>query len=144
MRRSTLHCALLSAVFISAIFTLSRFLNHDSARAAILKTPTQTQGSLQVIDEKGKAVGDCPLKHTAVKAQVSGFISRVTVTQEFENPLPEKIEAIYTFSFTACSRRRRSDDANRRAHDQRKNNATGRGGNCIHRLPKSWDKSRPY
>lgn len=92
MRRSTLHCALLSAVFISAIFTLSRFLNHDSARAAILKPSTQTQGSLQVVADKGKPVGNCPLKHTAVKAQVSGFISRVTVTQEFENPLTESID----------------------------------------------------
>lgn len=97
MRRSTLHCALLSAVFISAIFTLSRLLNHDSARAAIVKTSTQTQGALQVVDKKGKPVGDCPLKHTTVKADVSGFISRVTVTQDFENPLPKKIEAVYTF-----------------------------------------------
>src|SRR5207244_7686654 len=39
----------------------------------------------------------CPLKHTDVKAEISGFLSRVIVTQEFENPFSEKIEAVYTF-----------------------------------------------
>ena len=32
-----------------------------------------------------------------MKAEISGFISRVVVTQEFENPFQEKIEAVYTF-----------------------------------------------
>ena len=44
-----------------------------------------------------KPAGECPLKHTEVKAQVSGFLSRVTVTQDFENNFAEKIEAVYTF-----------------------------------------------
>ena len=39
----------------------------------------------------------CPLKHTSAKAEISGFLSRVVVTQEFENPFDEKIEAVYTF-----------------------------------------------
>src|SRR5277367_4436007 len=39
----------------------------------------------------------CPLKHTDVKAEISGFLARVTVTQEFENPYSQKIEAVYTF-----------------------------------------------
>src|SRR3712207_5235187 len=54
-------------------------------------------GSLQALDAKGQARGLCPLKHTDVKAEVSGFLSRVRVTQEFENPFKEKIEAVYTF-----------------------------------------------
>jgi Ca-activated chloride channel homolog len=45
----------------------------------------------------------CPLKHTDVKADISGFISRVTVTQEFENPYQQKIEAVYTFPLPANS-----------------------------------------
>jgi Ca-activated chloride channel homolog len=58
----------------------------------------QTQGgALQAFDKDGKPNGECPLKHTEVKAQVSGFLSRVTVTQDFENNFPEKIEAVYTF-----------------------------------------------
>ena len=39
----------------------------------------------------------CPLKHTDVKAEISGFLSRVDVTQEFENNFTEKIEAVYVF-----------------------------------------------
>jgi len=57
----------------------------------------ETQGALQIVDSTGKVQGSCPLKHTAVKAEISGFLSRVTVTQEFTNPLKEKIEAVYTF-----------------------------------------------
>jgi Ca-activated chloride channel homolog len=56
-----------------------------------------TQGALQIVDPTGKTKAVCPLKHTDVKAQISGFLSRVTVTQEFENPFKDKIEAVYTF-----------------------------------------------
>jgi Ca-activated chloride channel family protein len=56
-----------------------------------------TQGSLQVIDKAGNFKSLCPLKHTDVKATISGSLSRVTVTQEFTNPFKETIEAIYVF-----------------------------------------------
>jgi Ca-activated chloride channel family protein len=56
-----------------------------------------TQGALQVVGPNGKPKALCPLKHTDVKAQISGFLSRVVVTQEFENSFTEKIEAVYTF-----------------------------------------------
>jgi len=56
-----------------------------------------TSGALTVIDGNGKQKAVCPLKHTDVKAEISGFISRVVVTQQFENPFKEKIEAVYTF-----------------------------------------------
>jgi len=56
-----------------------------------------TSGALTVVDSSGKAQSMCPLKHTDVKAEISGFISRVVVTQHFENPFKEKIEAVYTF-----------------------------------------------
>jgi Ca-activated chloride channel homolog len=56
-----------------------------------------TSGALTVVDSTGKATSACPLKHTDVKAEISGFISRVVVTQQFENPFKEKIEAVYTF-----------------------------------------------
>ncbi|HTS27630.1 MAG TPA: VIT and VWA domain-containing protein [Bryobacteraceae bacterium] len=54
-------------------------------------TPDGNPGSL--VTPKGI----CPLKHTDVKARISGPLARVTVTQEFENPFAEKIEAVYTF-----------------------------------------------
>jgi len=38
-----------------------------------------------------------PLKHTAVDAVINGYISTVNVTQQFENPFSEKIEAVYLF-----------------------------------------------
>jgi Ca-activated chloride channel family protein len=56
-----------------------------------------TPGSLITLDDEGKPAGLCPLKHTDVKASISGFLARVTVTQEFENPYADKIEAVYTF-----------------------------------------------
>jgi Ca-activated chloride channel family protein len=58
---------------------------------------TLTQGALMSVNPRGEPLGPCPLKHTDVKAEISGFLSRVNVTQEFENPYPEKIEAVYTF-----------------------------------------------
>jgi len=62
---------------------------------------TETQGSLQVLDESGKPKALCPLKHTDVRVEISGFLSRVNVTQEFENPFKEKIEAVYVFPLPA-------------------------------------------
>jgi Ca-activated chloride channel family protein len=56
-----------------------------------------TPGSLNAFGANGAARGLCPLRHTDVRASVSGFLARVTVTQEFENPFTEKIEAVYTF-----------------------------------------------
>jgi Ca-activated chloride channel family protein len=58
---------------------------------------TQTQGELEAVDKKGKSLGVCPLKHTSVKADISGFLSRVRVTQEFENKFDRPIEAVYVF-----------------------------------------------
>ncbi|MFO8013550.1 MAG: VIT domain-containing protein [Phycisphaerae bacterium] len=55
-----------------------------------------TEGSLRVQKEDGSVVA-CPLKHTDVEAEISGFIARVTVTQVFHNPLDETIEAVYVF-----------------------------------------------
>jgi Ca-activated chloride channel homolog len=69
---------------------------------SILATTTvaqtgETSGSLAALDRAGRAKGACPLKHTDVKAEISGFISRVVVTQQFQNPFKEKIEAVYVF-----------------------------------------------
>jgi Ca-activated chloride channel family protein len=54
-------------------------------------------GTLMAVDRAGKAFAVCPLQRTEVRAEITGFLSRVTVTQNFENPLKEKIEAVYTF-----------------------------------------------
>lgn len=57
----------------------------------------QGAGSLVILGPDGKPSGECPLKHTAVQARVSGFVASVTVTQNFHNPGKDKIEAVYTF-----------------------------------------------
>jgi Ca-activated chloride channel family protein len=59
-------------------------------------TKDVTQGALRAVKPGGEVV-ECPLKHTDVVADVSGFIARVRVTQVFFNPLDEKIEAVYVF-----------------------------------------------
>jgi Ca-activated chloride channel family protein len=64
------------------------------------RAPSASQagaGALTAIDSTGKPAGACPLKHTAVRAEISGFLARATVTQEFHNPFPHKVEAVYTF-----------------------------------------------
>src|SRR5688572_18109087 len=69
----------------------------QSSRITVTAQESETQGALQVLDSAGKPKGKCPLRQTNVKAEISGFLSRVVVTQEFENPFKEKIEAVYTF-----------------------------------------------
>jgi len=54
-----------------------------------------TEGRLDAIGSGTKPLGSCPPKHTAVTVDVSGFIARVTVRQQFHNPFEEKIETIY-------------------------------------------------
>ncbi|REJ75611.1 MAG: VWA domain-containing protein [Acidobacteria bacterium] len=68
------------------------------AVAAISAAAQQvTQGSLEVIDSEGKVSSKVPLKHTDVNAEISGFLSRVTVKQHFENNFARQIEAKYVF-----------------------------------------------
>jgi Ca-activated chloride channel family protein len=59
--------------------------------------PGQSDGALRTVANDGQPGAFCPLKHTDVKAEISGFLARVTVTQEFVNPTSDRIEAIYTF-----------------------------------------------
>jgi Ca-activated chloride channel family protein len=55
------------------------------------------QGCLISLDSEGRPTQLFPLKHTDVKIEISGFLARARVTQQFENPFPDKIEAVYTF-----------------------------------------------
>jgi len=62
-----------------------------------------TQGSLFAVDKNGTELGSCPLNNTKVTADISGFIARVRVTQEFENTFTEPIEAVYRFPLSQNS-----------------------------------------
>lgn len=50
--------------------------------------------ALQIL-RNGQPAGLCPLRHTDAKAGISGFIARVLVTQDFQNPSSDKIEVVY-------------------------------------------------
>jgi Ca-activated chloride channel family protein len=63
---------------------------------------SSTEGSLLAVDAQGNP-GQCPLKHTDVKTEISGFLARTVVTQQFENPFADKIEAVYTFPLPAAA-----------------------------------------
>lgn len=87
---------LLNALSLTAIFGLIFSLLPGAAAKQDTQQSTPNTGSLQAF-ANGQSAGQCPLKHTSVKAEVSGFLSRVTVTQDFENPFTDKIEAFYSF-----------------------------------------------
>src|SRR5499426_2620140 len=91
----SLICAAASFLTVATAFVaLSPATNSGVVEAAPGKV---TQGALQVMGSDGQPRAECPLKHTDVKAEVSGQLARVTVTQEFHNPFREKIEAVYVF-----------------------------------------------
>lgn len=64
----------------------------------ICPAQNESEGALRVFDSEGKIQGLCPLKNTDVKTELSGLLSRVTVTQTFQNPFSKNIEAVYLFS----------------------------------------------
>src|SRR5438874_2153970 len=86
----------LSVVAVATLSIIGLSASRNSVTIASAQNG-ETQGSLQVIDSSGKPKAVCPLKHTDVKVEISGFLARAVITQEFENPFKEKIEAVYTF-----------------------------------------------
>ena len=81
---------------VAALMSVGLCADRAVSYANLNETPV-TPGELVIVTEGGKQAGACPLKHTDVDAEISGFIARVTVTQQFHNPTGEKIEAVYTF-----------------------------------------------
>jgi Ca-activated chloride channel family protein len=66
------------------------------AAAAPLVPEAPGTGTLVGRDADGKTV-DFPLRHTDVRIEVSGFLARAQVTQQFTNPYDRRIEAVYVF-----------------------------------------------
>lgn len=58
-------------------------------------------GRLDAFDQDGNLLGPCVLKHTDVKAEISGRFARVTLVQKYHNPHSDKIEAVYTFPLSS-------------------------------------------
>lgn len=82
-------------VFALALAGLAGYSQQASTGGTTPLDADITQGALRVKTEGG--VVECPLRHTDVRADISGFIARVTVTQTFYNPFADKIEAVYVF-----------------------------------------------
>jgi Ca-activated chloride channel family protein len=83
----------MSKLFVLLSIFVCAFCTYSQTKTG----PEITQGTLFAYDKKGKDLGDCPLKNTSVNTEISGFISRVKVRQEFENSFAFPIEAVYTF-----------------------------------------------
>ncbi|MGE0886936.1 MAG: VIT domain-containing protein [Blastocatellales bacterium] len=101
MMRTKKRDVVFSLLFAAGIFVLSltvfaglASLTNNAVNAAPGKI---TQGALQIIGKDSQSGGQCPLKHTEVKTEISGQLARTTVTQEFQNPFDDKIEAVYVF-----------------------------------------------
>ena len=62
----------------------------DVQRPAKRMPGPATEGTLLGFDKQGNPSLECPLKHTDVKAEITGFMARVTVTQEFQNTRPTR------------------------------------------------------
>ena len=84
-------------ILFLSVLALPIFIVLYASETNVSAQTEEAPGTLTAVDKNGKLKALCPLKHTDVKAEISGFISRVVVTQQFENPFPEKIEAVYTF-----------------------------------------------
>lgn len=65
--------------------------------------PETAGGALLASGKRGKALGECPLKKTGVRTDITGFVARVRVVQEFQNDFSEPIEAVYTFPLSQNS-----------------------------------------
>ncbi|WP_375510773.1 VIT domain-containing protein [uncultured Nostoc sp.] len=61
-----------------------------------VSTKNQQLGGLYVQSPQGEQLG-FPLKHTEVLAKIAGNLSRVEVSQSFENPFTQPLEAVYIF-----------------------------------------------
>ena len=78
--------------------SLLLLLAASSAPAAADRGEPRTDpAGLQARGPDGEPLGDCPLEHTDVEVEISGFVARVRVTQLFSNPFSDPIEAVYTF-----------------------------------------------
>ncbi|NMC72006.1 MAG: TonB family protein, partial [Myxococcales bacterium] len=63
--------------------------------------PPPTQGTLRAKNPAGEWIGEFPLEHTEVSAEISGFVARTEVAQRYANPYAEPIEAVYVFPLPA-------------------------------------------
>ena len=93
--------ALISASLLAVFGLSAQYRTRPRPVPAAAKSPTE--GTLYRLNDRGEPMDPCPLKHTDVKASISGFLARVNVTQEFVNTGRDKIEAVYKFPLPPMS-----------------------------------------
>src|SRR5215203_4870768 len=92
----------LPSMLVAALFTTT-YLALAGAPVPRAEAAGEAPGALHVLDRGGQPVGLCPLEHTDVKAEISGPLARVTVTQRFTNPSDATVEAVYTFPLPSAA-----------------------------------------
>src|SRR5262245_55729460 len=97
MKRRFLLLLIYAVIYLAIAIALVNLVPANDSGVVKAAPGKVTQGALEMLDREGRPRAECPLKHTDVKAEVSGQLARVTVTQEFRNPFREKIEAVYVF-----------------------------------------------
>jgi Ca-activated chloride channel homolog len=98
MKRRFLLCLICATMsFLTIAIAFGNFSLPNNSGVVEAAPRKVTQGALQAVGADGRPRAECPLKHTDVKAEVSGQLARITVTQEFHNPFQDKIEAVYVF-----------------------------------------------
>jgi len=71
-----------SLIFLPLVLVvvLPVLIAHYASEATVSAQTPETPGSLIATVGESRTRIPCPLKHTTVKAEISGFISRVVVT----------------------------------------------------------------
>ena len=141
-RRLFFRLSFLLPLFMFAALILSTQRGLTAVHSSQNKPAAPTEGRLLAVDEEGNLAGQCPLKHTDVKREVSGFISRVT-SRKSSRTLSTRRSRPSTFPAAAGRGRGRHDDACWRAHHQRHDHAARGGAGRLRRRPKPGGQSPP-
>ncbi|MCC6743732.1 MAG: VWA domain-containing protein [Acidobacteria bacterium] len=83
--------------FVAAACAASWYVLAGSPAPAASAHQGPGAGELVILAPDGSPAGFCPLEHTSVRAEISGFLSRVTLTQRFGNNSSGPVEAVYVF-----------------------------------------------
>ncbi len=89
MKNQCIKAATLLTLILITVTPILAFQSLDEIGQGSFLTTTRNTGYETFIN--------LPLKHTSVHADISGFIARVTVEQQFSNTQDSTIEAIYVF-----------------------------------------------
>ena len=103
MRRKHLAYLLCGVVAAAGLFAAAAADPRGSERKQDAGSSPAGAGALYAVEASGEPRDACPLEHTDVRAEISGFLARVYVTQRFKNPHSEAIEAVYTFPLSEDS-----------------------------------------